>query len=59
MQKAIVKKFINCAKFMPAYFNDKNPNLEIFVGSILKPAKKVIVDFGTGNKRIMYAYTML
>ncbi len=49
--------FSGCAKFMPAYFKEKNPNLEIFVNSILKPSKKVLVNFGHGNKKIMYEYS--
>ncbi|MCP3660744.1 MAG: FAD-binding oxidoreductase [Bacteroidetes bacterium] len=45
-----------CAKFMPAYFKEKNRDLELFVGSVLKPAKQVLADFGNGNTKKMYVY---
>ena len=48
--------FENCAKFMSAYFNTKNEDLELFVGSVLSPAKKVLADFGNKKTKIMYAY---
>lgn len=50
------KDFDCCAKVMPAYFVKKNKELELFVGSVLKPAKKILADFGNGTTRRMYVY---
>ncbi len=50
------EEFKFCAKFMPAYFKEKNKELELFVGTILKPAKKILADFGNRNTKKMYVY---
>ncbi|MCP3660024.1 MAG: FAD-dependent oxidoreductase [Bacteroidetes bacterium] len=50
------KYFECCAKVMPAYFLKRNPDLELFVGTILKPAKQIIADFNNGFSKKMYVY---
>ena len=45
------------AVIVPAYFDDrKESGLEPYVGKVMKPAKDVILDFGTGTTRRMVAY---
>ena len=45
------------AVIVPAYFDDrKESGLEAYVGKVMKPAKDVILDFGTGTTRRMVAY---
>ena len=45
------------AVIVPAYFDDrKESGLEAYVGKVMKPAKDVVLDFGTGTTRRMVAY---
>ena len=45
------------AVIVPAYFeNRKESGLEPYVGTVMQPAKDVVLDFGNGTRRPMVAY---
>ena len=49
--------FSDGAVIVPAYFEDrKSSGLEPYVGTVMKPANDVILDFDNGTKRNMVAY---
>lgn len=50
-------EFAGGAKIMPAYFeNREESGLEPYVGSVMQPAKDVVLDFGNGTRRPMVSY---
>ncbi len=49
--------FAGGAKKMPHYFQTtKTPDLEDYVGKLINPSKKVLVDFGNGKTQEMIVY---
>jgi len=49
--------FKNGAKIVPTYFKTREDSgLEPYVGKVMKPAKDVVLDFGTGTTQKMVAY---
>lgn len=51
------KEFKAGASLLPTYvLNHEQSELEVFVGKVMEPAKKVVLDFGNGVTRQMLAY---
>jgi glycine/D-amino acid oxidase-like deaminating enzyme len=50
-------EFAGGARILPTYFeNREESGLEPYVGSVMQPAKDVVLDFGNGTRRPMVAY---
>lgn len=51
------RDFKKGAVIVPSYFDNREESgLEPYVGKVMKPAKDVTVDFGTGTRRDMVVY---
>lgn len=52
-----IPAFQGGAAIMPVYFHSREESgLEAYVGTVMQPAKDVILDFGNGTTRTMVAY---
>ena len=58
-QSIVLKKhqhFKAGARIIPGYFENKDEDIEVYVGKVMKPAKSILLDFGNGTKRNMVVY---